>query len=383
MIASSAIGRACAAAAALIVCLSAAPRGQMPMPSRPVAAPAAAAGPGRTRTYFIAADEVRWDYAPHGRNLTGAPVGDQDSNESPASTTFWKAIYREYTDDTFRTPAPRAPEWEHLGLLGPVIRAEVGDTVRVVFRNNTNIFSSMHPHGLAYDKRSEGALYNDDTPEADKVDDRVPPGQTYTYTWTVPPRAGPAAGDPSSILWMYHSHFTEAKEMNTGLMGPIIVSARGTTLPDGRPKDVDREFVVAMAVFDETASAYFERNLAALPAPPPFASDDPRFRQRFLMFSINGFIDGNLPVMTMKEGERVRWYVMSNSNGEDVHAAHWHGQTVTVNNMRSDTVSVGPMAMAIADMVPDAVGTWLFHCHVNDHFEGGMQALFRVLPAGT
>jgi manganese oxidase len=31
-----------------------------------------------------------------------------------------------------------------------------------------------------------------------------------------------------------------------------------------------------------------------------------------------------------------------------------------------------------ADMVPDAVGTWMFHCHVNDHIIAGMTALYRV-----
>jgi FtsP/CotA-like multicopper oxidase with cupredoxin domain len=351
---------------------------QMPMPH--AGAQPSPPAQARTRTYYIAADEVLWDYAPGGRHLTGTPVSDHDSDGPLVTTQFWKAIYREYTDDTFRTLAPRPPEWQHLGLLGPVIRAEVGDTVRVVFRNNTQIFCSMHPHGLAYAKSSEGALYNDGTSEEEKADDMVAPGHSYTYTWTVPPRAGPAAGDPSSILWMYHSHFVETKEMNTGLMGAIIVSAPGMTRPDGRPKDVDREFVTAMAVFDETSSAYFERNLLREPPPAGLSPKDPAFRQHYLMFSINGLIDGNLPGLTMKAGERVRWYLLSNSNGEDVHAAHWHGQTVVVNSMRSDTVSLGPMAMAIADMTPDAPGTWLFHCHVNDHFEGGMQALFRVTP---
>ena len=98
------------------------------------------------------------------------------------------------------------------------------------------------------------------------------------------------------------------------------------------------------------------------------------------MYSINGLIDGNLPRLTMKKGERVRWYLMSNTNDADVHAAHWHGQTAVVNNMRTDTVPLLPMAMTAADMIPDTPGTWLFHCHVNDHFEGGMKALFTVLP---
>ena len=57
---------------------------------------------------------------------------------------------------------------------------------------------------------------------------------------------------------MYHSHFVEPKDMNTGLMGPIIITRAGASKPDGSPKDVGREFVAAFAVFDETDSWYFE-----------------------------------------------------------------------------------------------------------------------------
>ncbi len=147
--------------------------------------------PGQTHTYYIAADEVVWDYSPHGRNLTGIPTLEEDlEGRSPADKRYLKAIYREYTDATFKTLKPRPPEWEHLGILGPLIRAEVGDTVKVVFKNNSRMpYASMHPHGLAYGKDSEGALYNDNA----RVDKgaHVQPGQTFTYTWSVPERAGP------------------------------------------------------------------------------------------------------------------------------------------------------------------------------------------------
>ena len=33
----------------------------------------------------------------------------------------------------------------------------------------------------------------------------------------------------------------------------------------------------------------------------------------------------------------------------------------------------------VADMVPDAAGVFLFHCHVSNHFMGGMSAHYRVL----
>jgi FtsP/CotA-like multicopper oxidase with cupredoxin domain len=82
----------------------------------------------------------------------------------------------------------------------------------------------------------------------------------------------------------------------------------------------------------------------------------------------------------MKKGERVRWYLLANSNEDDVHAPHWHGQTVLVNGMRSDTIAMGPMSMVVADMVADNPGVWMFHCHVNDHLDRGMYGLFKVIP---
>ena len=66
--------------------------------------------------------------------------------------------------------------------------------------------------------------------------------------------------DESSVLWMYHSHFVESTDINTGLIGPIIVTRRGMARPDGSPKDVDREFITDFALFDETDSWFFEGN---------------------------------------------------------------------------------------------------------------------------
>jgi manganese oxidase len=252
----------------------------------------------------------------------------------------------------------------------------------VVFKNRTKISCSVHPHGLAYDKASEGALYADGTSGADKKDDLVAPGGTYTYTWNATEQSGPTHGDASSVLWMYHSHFVEGKDINTGLIGPIVVTARGSARPDGAPKDVDREFITAFAVFDESDSHYFESNLAGQNRPRPTVSPrtDPAVRKAFEIYSINGFVEGNMPVLTMKKGERVRWYLLATGNEEDVHTPHWHGQTVVANHMRMDTVPLTPMGMMTADMIADSVGTWLFHCHVSEHYEGGMRTLFRVLP---
>jgi hypothetical protein len=79
----------------------------------------------------------------------------------------------------------------------------------------------------------------------------VPPGKTHTYTWQVPERAGPGPMDPSSIMWMYHSHVDEVRDTSSGLQGPIVVTRQGMARPDGSPTDVDREGVALFQVTNE------------------------------------------------------------------------------------------------------------------------------------
>ena len=154
----------------------------------------------------MAADEVKWDYAPSGRNeATGQPFEGMERmfvepGPHAIGRVYWKALYREYTDDTFTTLKARPDAWTHAGILGPILRGSVGDTLRVVFRNHASRPYSMHPHGVFYNKDSEGAGANDGTSGADKADDAVPPGGTHLYTWQIPERAGPGPADqaPSS-----------------------------------------------------------------------------------------------------------------------------------------------------------------------------------------
>jgi len=348
-----------------------------------------------TRTYYVAADTLVWDYAPGGNvnPITGEPY---DSVARVAIGTdsihigqrYLKSIYREYSDSTFTALKPRDPAWQHLGILGPLLRAVVGDTIRVVFRNHTPHPASMHPHGVLYAKSSEGAPYADSTSGADKADDAVPPGGTHVYVWAVPPRAGPGPMDGSSVMWMYHSHVNDERDVDAGLVGPILVTARNEARADGTPKDVDREFVVAFDEFDENQSWYLGENIRRFVGKPgkvkivkaPFGEDagvpnpEANFKE-----AMNGFLFGHLPGLTMKVGERVRWYLMA-TTGFEIHAPHWHGNTVTISGMRTDVAALLPMGMVTANMVPDDPGIWLFHCHVGPHLLMGMQALYRVLP---
>lgn len=339
----------------------------------------------RTRRYYIAADDVPWDYAPTGHDvITGEPFSEAaevfvERAPDRIGREYIKALYREYTDASFQTLKAVAPEWQHLGTLGPVIRAVVGDTIKIVFRNNASFPASLHPHGVFYEKDSEGADYDDGTGGGEKGDGGVPPGGTYTYTWTVPERAGPGPADPSSILWMYHSHMNETRDTYTGLIGPMIVMAPGTGRPDGRPRGVDRELITLFTVYDENKSWYIEQNIAEYAEDPTSVdAEDDEFFESNLMHGINGYVFGNLPGLVMQEGELVRWYVLGMGTEIDVHTPHWHGQSGLWAGMRTDVLEILPASMKVFDMVPDNPGVWLFHCHVNDHLDAGMIALFTV-----
>ena len=358
--------------------------------------------PGKTRTYYIAADEVDWDYAPAGRDeAMGRPFdelqkGFTESGPHQIGRIYKKAVYREYTDNTFTTLKKRSAEDAYLGLLGPVLRAEVGDTIKVVFKNKATHPFSMHPHGVLYQKDSEGADYNDKTSGSDKSDGAVPPGGTHTYLWQVPERAGPGPNDPSSVFWLYHSHADELRDVASGLFGVIVVTRRGMARPDGGPKDVDHEFVTMFIAINENESWYLEDNIRDHTTDPKgvdrsgFSPATPEgivvsipvtgFGATNVKWSINGYIFGNMPLMKMKAGDHVRWYVAALGDFNNAHTPHWHGNTVIVAGQRTDVVSVISAQMVTADMTPDEPGIWLYHCHISDHMLAGMVTLYKVEP---
>jgi len=339
---------------------------------------------GVVRTYYVEADEVVWNYAPSGRNqITGEPfdeTADVFVKRGPGriGSSYLKCLYRGYTDSSFSTRKQVPASESYLGFMGPVIRGEVGDTIKVVFRNTCRIPASVHPHGVFYQKASEGAPYADNTSGMDKKDDAVPRYATHTYTWLVPDRAGPGPHDGSSVMWMYHSHTDEVGDTYAGLQGFMVVTAKGMARADGSPKDVDREIFELFSVMNENNSPYLDTNVHRYAGKPYAAPDDEGFGESNLMHSINGYVYGNQPVVSIKRGQPVRWYLMSMGTEVDLHTPHWHGNTVLSMGMRMDVVNLLPATMVTADMVPDDPGTWLFHCHVNDHLTAGMITRYKV-----
>ena len=310
----------------------------------------------RTRRYYVAAEDTVWNYAPLDYDSVyhqpvPSPWGD--------SLRYHKVRYVEYTDNTFTT---RVPQPATNGILGPMLRAVVGDTMKVTLLNRATYYNqpfSMHPHGVRYDPKDEGAVYYPPRHGGAKV----APGHRYTYTWFAEKESGPFTGEPSSKVWLYHDHVDHEMGTYLGLEGTIVITDPAHAKDDASPDDVDREFTTLWFIYNENTDL----------SPP---ADE----EMNLKHSINGLFFGNLRNLVMNQGDRVRWYLVALGTEVDLHTPHWHGEKITLEGRAyTDVVELLPASMKVGDMVADNPGVWILHCHVGDHFTGGMYTTFTIL----
>lgn len=411
---------------------------------------------GIVRRYYVEAEEAEWDFAPRGGDFCSGellPWTPEQSVFTEATyrslgSKFMKARYIEYTDDTFTTKMAIKPDDETLGLMGPTLRAEVGDTIEVVFKNSLRFPATMHPHGVAYLKSSEGSPYFDGTMGADTADDHVQPGTSYTYTWEVHESSGPGPSDPSTIVWMYHSHTNEVADVYAGLVGAIVIGRKGALKEDLTANDVDREIVLFFTIFNEVHSLYADVNAeamgftsildweavaegafagqqelalqmaqqtdaananataaagtpateeaapaqaAAAPAPEAGAGgrklrrrllseeEEEGYEEPMLQHAINGFTFCNMDVLTFKQGEKVRFHIMSLGTEVDLHTPNFVGQSMLMDgDQRMPAMGMMPGAMHTIDIVMANPGTSILQCRVADHISAGMRTLINV-----
>jgi manganese oxidase len=280
----------------------------------------------QVREYWIGAVPVRWNVVPNGRNAIEKERFDK------SETTMTTIVYKRFTPDWGRpmTDQP-GPSADNDGIPGPLIRARVGDRIVVHFKNMDNEFErphSMHFHGVRYEFGSDGAFI----PGFSGPGGNVAPGDTFTYRLE--------AIEDSAGVWPYHDHSPSMSDsIAGGLYGALSILGRDEEPPD-------REFVV-----------YFAEHL------------DHR--------TVNGraFV-GNTPVFHAKVGEVVQWDVLA--IGDLHHTFHVHGHRWDIPQGTEDTRTIGPAESFAVRWTEDTAGTWLYHCHVEDHMMTGMIGIYRV-----
>uniref|UniRef100_A0A452URF2 Hephaestin n=1 Tax=Ursus maritimus TaxID=29073 RepID=A0A452URF2_URSMA len=341
---------------------------------------------GATRVYYLGIQDVQWNYAPKGRNVIMNQTLDNDtvassflkSDKNRIGSSYKKTIYKEYRDGSYMDEMVQ-PAW--LGFLGPVLQAEVGDVILIHLKNFATRPYTIHPHGVFYEKDSEGSLYPDGSSGQLKADDSVPPGGSHIYNWTIPEGHAPTDADPACLTWIYHSHVDAPRDIATGLIGPLITCKRGTLDANSPPqrKDVDNDFFLLFSVVDENLSWHIDENIVTYCSDPTSVDkEDEAFQESNRMHAINGFVFGNLPDLSMCTQKRVAWHLFGMGNEVDVHTAYFHGQILTIRGHRTDVAHIFPATFVTAEMVPQEPGTWLISCQVNSHLRDGMQALYKV-----
>ncbi|XP_006887516.1 PREDICTED: coagulation factor V [Elephantulus edwardii] len=327
---------------------------------------------GNRKKYYIAAEEISWDYSKF------APSGDMDdeyADDAPKNTVYKKVVFRKYLDSSFTKRDSRGEYEEHLGILGPVIRAEVDDVIQVHFKNLASRPYSLHVHGLSYEKSSEGKTYDDDSPDWFKEDNAVQPNGTYTYVWHATARSGPENSGSACRVWTYYSAVNPEKDIHSGLIGPLLICKKGTLHKvSNMPVDM-REFVLLFMIFDEKKSWYYEKPKRSR----TLGASEVKISHEFP--AINGLIYG-LPGLIMYEQEWVRLHLLNMGSSQDIHVVHFHGQTLLDNGTKEHQLGVWPLlpgSFKTLEMKASKPGWWLLNTEVGENQEAGMQTLFLIV----
>jgi FtsP/CotA-like multicopper oxidase with cupredoxin domain len=282
---------------------------------------------GVVREYWIEAKSVRWDVAPTGHD-------DWMDVRIPPPTKFRAFAYRQFNDGFAQPIGPPS-------IPGPILEAEVGDVLRVHFRNADEHFDqvvTMHPHGVRYTPDYDGAYLGEYT----RIGGFIEPGEEFTYTWEATP--------DSVGVWPYHDHGpNHVINSHRGLFGAIIVREKGAKRPDV-------EQVLVFHDFDPTVTG---------------------LRADFQC--VNGRRSaGNTPTVRAKVGQDVAFHVYGAN--DMLHTFHMHGHRWGLPTGFTDNVLLGPEVLITARWTEDNPGRWLYHCHVLAHMEAGMNGWYLVEP---
>lgn len=323
----------------------------------------------RTRHYFIAAVERLWDYG-----MSESARAQRNRAQSGGVPQFKKVVFQEFTDGSFTQPLYRGELNEHLGLLGPCIRAEVEDNIMITFKNQASRPYSFYSSLISYEEdQREG------------VEPRkkfVKPNETKIYFWKVQHHMAPTKDEFDCKAWAYFSDVDLERDVHSGLMGPLLICRANTLNPAHGRQVTVQEFALFFTIFDETKSWYFTENVERnCRAPCNIQMEDPTFKEKYRFHGINGYVMDTLPGLVMAQDERTRWYLLSMGSNENIHSVHFSGHVFTVRKKEEYKMAVYnlyPGVFETVEMLPSKAGVWRVECLIGEHLQAGMSTLFLV-----
>ncbi|XP_077589064.1 coagulation factor VIII [Stigmatopora nigra] len=334
------------------------------------------------RKYYIAAEEMDWDYGVKKATHLIKP-GEKRRGMRKFLAAYKKVVFREYPNEDFLKASPRGELEEHLGIMGPFIKAEINEHLTVVFKNKASRPYSFHLQGV-YD-RTEGAgmaqIYAQPAPVG-VPGEPVPPGEVRTYNWRIRNMQGPTDAEFLCKAGAYYSTVDKEKDLHSGLIGTLLV-CKPDTLPMAEDLGAKiQDFSLLFHTFDETKSWYLEENLKKhCVSPCQVNLDDPWYKMGNTFSAINGFVAETLSGLVVAKRQLVRWHLLNVGSDGEYHAVHFHGLpfgTQMGKEHHTSIYNLYPGVFGTIEMSPATVGTWLVECTVGDYQLAGMRAKVLV-----
>jgi len=222
-------------------------------------------------------------------------------------------------------PGKFVKAWTYNGAVpGPTLKADVGDKVKVVIKNELPESTAIHFHGLITPNAMDGV--------PDITQEPIKPGATFTYEFVA---KGPAVG-------MYHSHQDAVVQVPNGLAGAFLIGQE--PVPQG--VGISQEIPLML---NDAGTIGLSLNGKSFPATAPIVAK----------------LGDYLLVHYMNEG------VMA-------HPMHLHGITQKVIAKdgiplqfpyEADTINVAPGERYTVLIKASEPGVWAWHCHILPHAE--------------
>lgn len=225
--------------------------------------------------------------------------------------------------------------------------------VRIKFKNSDSEPHGMHTHILKYTAKNNGAAQS-----------QTEAGDTRYYFWEVT-QSTPVGFYP------FHDHGGDNEgAMARGLIGMVNVVKSGESAKGG----------YGILLHDLNMAYLFSDSGARLPDNSNshahgMGGETKITRPAHL---INGKF-GSAPENTfqVKLGDKIRVGVVN--LGSNIHTFHPHGNGWTESDgTKNDNLALSPGGFRTVELNAEVAGTWLFHCHVPGHTEGGMWGKYIV-----
>ncbi len=250
--------------------------------------------------------------------------------------------------------------WGYNGRVNStVIEAVEGERIRIYVSNRLKVPTSVHWHGLYLPNGMDGVAGVTQRP--------IPPGETFKYEWTLRQHG----------TFMYHSHYDTMTQEGMGLTGMIVIHPR-----DPGPDDqVDRDFVLISNEYR---------------VDPGTSRPNPNEMTDFNVLTFNGRAFPGTEPLVAKTGNRVRIRI-GNLSQMDHHPIHLHGYRFKITATDGEGIPASAqwpetsVLVAVGqtrdmELIADAPGDWIMHCHMTHHIMNqmghGLPNMIGMDPSG-